>query len=111
MARFHGNIGFADSVETVPGVWEDVIIELPYFGDVLRATRDQSYGDNVNPKIGVVGNSISIVADDRALNAFHTMRYIKWAGERWLISEFEIQYPRLILRLGGRYSGPTPTAT
>jgi hypothetical protein len=107
MARFYGEIGYADSVETAPGVWEDVITEQQYFGDVLRNSRQQSVSDDVNPDI-TVGNSISIVADDRALNNFVAMRYIKWAGMRWLISEFEVQYPRLILRLGGRYNGPTP---
>ncbi len=108
MARFYGEIGYADSVETVPGVWEDVIEEYSYFGDVLRANRDQNVGDKVNPDIAVAGNSISIVCDEKALNEFHAMRYVKWAGVRWLISEYEVQFPRLILRLGGRYNGPTP---
>ncbi|QFG09123.1 hypothetical protein PBI_SPORTO_15 [Arthrobacter phage Sporto] len=110
MARFYGEIGYADSVETGPGIYEDVVEEHLYFGDVLRATRDQSLGDKVNPDIGVSGNSISIVGDEKALNEFHAMRYVKWAGTRWLISEYEVQHPRLILRLGGKYNGPTPPA-
>lgn len=110
MARFYGEIGYADSVETVPGVWEDVIKEISYFGDVLRSTRDQSVGQNINPDIAVSGNSISIVGDEKAFNEFHAMRYVKWAGTRWLISEYEVQMPRLILRLGGKYNGPTPAA-
>lgn len=110
MARFYGEIGYADSVETAPGVHEDVVEEHPYFGDVLRASRDQSQGDQINPEISVNSNSISIVGDEKAFNEFHTMRYVKWAGTRWLISSYEVQFPRLILRLGGKYNGPTPAA-
>lgn len=109
MRRFYGEIGYAESVETVPGVWDDVITERNYFGDVVRNSRQQNAGENVNPDI-TVGNSISIVADQYVFDNFNAMRYIKWMGVRWLISEFEVNRPRLILRLGGRYNGPTPAA-
>ena len=36
MAKFYGVIGYAIQVETVPGVWEDQIIERNYRGDVLQ---------------------------------------------------------------------------
>jgi hypothetical protein len=111
MARFYDAIGYAPStVETAPGVWEDVVIERKYFGDVLRNTRRLEGGDQVNNDI-TVGNSISIMADDDALGSFFNMRYVKWMGTRWIISDIEVQSPRLILRLGGVYNGPTPPAS
>jgi hypothetical protein len=110
MARFYGEIGFApETVETAPGVWEDVIKERKYYGDVLRNTRRLDGGDQVNNDISV-GNSISIVADDDAYGSFFNMRYVKWMGARWIISDIEVQSPRLVLRLGGVYNGPTPQA-
>jgi hypothetical protein len=63
-------------------------------------------GDKVNNDISV-GNSISIVADAYANTHFFAMRYIKWAGTLWTISDVEVQSPRLILQLGGVYNGPT----
>jgi hypothetical protein len=108
MAKFYGEIGYApQSVETAPGVWDDVIMERKYYGDVIRNTR-QLVGEKVNNDI-TVGNSISIMADDNAFANFMDMKYIKWAGKLWQISDIEVQAPRLILRLGGLYNGPTPT--
>lgn len=104
MAKFYGEIGYGETVETVPGVWGDVITERKYFGDVLRNTRGLQEGDKVNNDI-TVGNSISIVADAYAHEHFFAMKYIKWAGTYWIISDVEVQRPRLILRLGGMYNG------
>lgn len=104
MAKFYGEIGYGETVETVPGVWEDVITERKYFGDVLRNTRGVREGDKVNNDI-TVGNSISIVADAYAHEHFFAMKYIKWAGAYWIISDVEVQRPRLLLRLGGVYNG------
>ena len=104
MAKFYGEIGYGETVETVPGVWEDVITERKYFGDVLRNTRGAQEGDKVNNDI-TVGNSISIVADAYAHEHFFAMKYIKWAGAYWTVSDVEVQRPRLLLRLGGVYNG------
>lgn len=106
MARFYGVIGYGESVETKPGVWEDVVVEHSYYGDVLRNARGLETGDKVNFDISV-SNSISIVADAYAQEHFFAMRYIKWAGTLWTVSDVEVKSPRLILRLGGVYNGIT----
>lgn len=110
MARFYDDVGFAQvNVETAPGVWKDVVTERKYYGDVLRNTRKLDGGDKVNNDISV-GNSISIMADDDAYGSFFNIRYVKWMGTRWIVSDVEVAAPRLILRLGGVYNGPTPAA-
>ena len=105
MAKFHGSIGYGESVETVPGVWEDRNIERNYYGDVIRNTRKLTEGEQVNNDLSV-SNSISIVADAYANEHFFAIRYIKWAGTLWTVSDVEVQSPRLLLRLGGIYNGP-----
>lgn len=107
MAKFYGEIGYGESVESAPGVWKDVVVEKPHYGDVLRNARTLVEGDKVNNDLSV-GNSISIVADAYANEHFYAMKYIKWAGTRWIVSNVDVQSPRLILRLGGVYHGPTP---
>lgn len=107
MARFHGPIGYGESVEVTPGVWEDVIVERNYFGDVLRNTRKLDDGDKVNNDLSV-SNSISVVADAQALNHFVNIKYIKWMGVLWTVTDVEVKSPRLILRLGEVYNGQTP---
>jgi hypothetical protein len=108
MAKFYGEIGYGESVETSSGsgVWVDQITEFQYYGDVIRNTRRLREGENLNNDLSV-GNSISIVADAYASEHFHAIRYVKWAGANWTVSEVEVQSPRLLLRLGGVYNGPT----
>jgi len=109
MAKFYGEIGYGETVETAPGVWADNIVEYHYYGDVVRNTRSLQEGEKLNNDLSV-GNSISIVADAYANEHFFAIRYIKWAGTLWTVSDVEVQSPRLLLRLGGVYNGPTPAA-
>lgn len=108
MAKFYGKVGYAaQSVETDPGIYEDQIIERWYLGDVVRNTRRLVEGSEVNSDL-TVDNSISILADPYALDHFHALRYVEWAGVLWVISSVDVQRPRLVLRLGGVYNGPRP---
>lgn len=107
MAKFHGEIGYGETVESAPGVWEDVITEKSYYGDVIRNSRLLSEGEGVNLDLSV-GNSISIVADAYANEHFFAIRYIRWAGTLWTVARVDVQSPRLVLRLGGVYNGPRP---
>lgn len=104
MAKFHGKIGYADSVETAPGVWTDQITEREYYGDVIRESKQWTSTDKVNDSL-VLNNRVSIVADDFANANFSAMRYVIVNGVYWKISSVEIQRPRLILSLGGVYHG------
>lgn len=109
MAKFYGKIGYGESVESAPGVHTDQVVEYPYFGDVLRNTRTLREGESLNNDLSV-NNSISIVADAYANEHFFAIRYVEWAGTLWIVSEVEVQSPRLLLRLGGVYHGPRPEA-
>jgi hypothetical protein len=107
--KFYGKVGYGPtSVETAPGVWNEIMVEVEYSGDVVRNTRVLQAGESVNDDLSV-SNSISIVADQYANEHFSAIRYVMWAGTLWRISEVEVQRPRLILRLGGVYNGPTPS--
>jgi hypothetical protein len=108
MARFYDAVGYGESVETPvdSGVWVDVITEYSYFGDVIRNTRKLESGESLNDDIAVV-NSISIVADDYAIEHFSKIKYVRWAGTLWTVTNVEVRSPRLILSLGSVYNGPT----
>lgn len=105
MAKFYGAVGYGESVETAPGVWQDTIVEHKYYGDVVRNTRKSQSGEDINNDLSV-GNSISIIANAYAYERFFAIRYIEWAGTLWTVSEVEVQSPRLLFRLGGVYNGP-----
>ena len=55
MARFYGEIGYGESVETPvdSGVWQDVITEFSYYGDVIRNSRRLENGEGLNDDISV----------------------------------------------------------
>jgi hypothetical protein len=107
--RFFGVVGYGESQETLPdsGIWEDVITEVNFTGDVPRDMGNPVPGDNVNNDLRV-NNSISIVADARAVQHFHNIKYVMWQGVRWTVETVEVKPPRLLLTIGGVYNGPTP---
>lgn len=104
MAKFYGAIGFAETVETDPGVWEEQIVEKYYSGDIIRNIRKlQSSSNSVNDNINI-SNEISIVADPYAEQNMYAMRYVVFKGNKWKISDVDVNYPRLALTLGGIYN-------
>ena len=108
MARFFGEVGYGNSVETPvdSGVWVDFIVEFPYQGDVIRKSRTLEDSDKLNDNI-TVNNQISVVADEYAFEHFSNIKYVRWAGVPWTVTTVEVRSPRLILNLGSVYNGPT----
>ena len=104
MGKFYGSIGYAESVEIRPGVYEEQITERKYYGDVNRDSRRLQSANQLNDNINV-SSEISIVADPYAYNHFHSMRYVEFMGAKWKVSTVEPKPPRLILTLGGLYNG------
>lgn len=109
MAKFYDKVGYGVSVESPAGsgIWVDEITEYSYFGDVIRNTRKLDNGESLNNDI-TVNNSISIVADQYAIEHFFLIKYVRWAGVLWTVTNVEVRSPRLILSLGSVYNGPTP---
>lgn len=106
MAKFSGKVGYANTVETAPGVHSEQIIEKTYYGDIVQNSRMLRDDQKVNPHLSL-GNSISIVADAYASEHFFAIRYVEWGGVRWSVPNVDVQPPRLILRLGEVYNGLT----
>lgn len=105
MAKWHGKIGYAQTVETSPGIWEEKIITKEYYGEVIRNTRKLQSTDKVNIDINV-SNEISILSDPFANENFHSIRYITFMGTEWKVPSVDVQYPRLVLSIGDIYNGP-----
>lgn len=106
MAKFVGAIGYSVSEETAPGVWTNTVIERNYTGDVLKNTSQWRDKGNVNPD-SVVSDTISIVADGTILDNLYSMKYVKWRGQRLSIVSIQVARPRVIIEIGGLFSGIT----
>ena len=108
MNKWFGKVGYANTSEVRPGVYEEVITEREYYGDVIRNTKQIENSGEVIDNISV-SVSISIVADPFAYNNFHTMKYVDYMGSKWNVKTVDPQYPRMLLTLGGLYNGQTAT--
>lgn len=108
MAKFYGIIGYSETKEVSPGVWEEDITEREYYGDLLRNMNKFQSSEQLNDNINI-SNEVSIVADPYARDNFHLMRYICFnrSGAKWKVISVEVQFPRLILTVGGVYNEQT----
>lgn len=111
MAKFYGEIGFAQTKETSPDVWTEEIMTRQYTGDLLSSNRKlQSSADTINDGINLT-NRISVIADPYAFQNFFAIRYVTYMGSKWKVIDAEVVMPRLILSLGGLYNDQTEDRT
>lgn len=106
MAKFRGVIGLVDDVETSPDVYEQKAVERKYRGDFVRNNRRWDRSETLNDDL-TLNNEISIVADSYLYKHIYAMRYVKFEGVAWKITNITLQRPRIILSIGGIYNGPT----
>ena len=105
MAKFFGQIGFIKTVEeTGTGKWTDEVSERDCYGDVNRVVRRWEAGQKVNDDINV-NNEISILSDPYVTENLPWIKYVRWNNAVWKVTTVEVQYPRLILSIGGVYNG------
>lgn len=102
--RYAGKIGFVTTAETEPGIWEETAIERKYYGEVIQASRElEPSQDTTNFNVNVT-NRISIVGDAFANTNYYSIRYLYWRGSKWRVKSVTIQYPRLVLSIGGLWN-------
>lgn len=103
MGKFHGYIGFTEQYELRPGVWDDRIVEKECFGNTLSASFMNTSSSEVNDNLKL-DNRISIIGNTYTLENFRFMKYITYMGVKWAITKVDVQYPRLVLTIGGVYN-------
>lgn len=104
--RFYGKVGFVETQKTAPGVYtETVIAEKYYYGDILNwSPREEESNDQANDELNV-SNRISIMGNRFAYSHISAIKYIEWLGSRWRIRNATVNYPRIVLDIGGLYKG------
>lgn len=103
--KFFGLVGFwSGDVEVSPGVFRPLLTERPYFGDVNWNNRHFQGSENQNEEIRL-NNQISILSDLYSHEHFASIRYVIWNGVKWRVTNVEVNYPRIVLTIGGVYNG------
>lgn len=109
MNKFYGLIGFSIMKKTAPGVIRPSITTRPYKGDVItNSRRYESRSDSTNSNL-LVNNKISILSDDFIDKNIGQIIFVQWNSTNWCVTNAEINYPRIILTLGGVYNGDGTT--
>lgn len=103
MGKWYGAIGYTETIETSPGVWQEQITEKHYAGDISKNNRRLQSTSQLNDDIQI-SNEISIISDPYVSSNFHAIRYVTFMGAKWKVANIDVQYPRLILSLGGVYN-------
>lgn len=105
MMRWYGKVGYSETVETKPGVYENQDTVCEYYGDVKRnSTRWITNSDSINDDL-TVSTQISIVADPFAFEKFYSIKWIEYMGVKWKVTNADPQPPRILISLGGVYNG------
>jgi len=107
MNKWVGVIGFAVNEETAPGVWEDTITEKKLTGDIIDVRVRRSDSQDINTNVNVSAK-ISVVINPYLRDHLDKLRYLSYFGSYWKISDISVEFPRLVISLGGVYNGPRP---
>lgn len=101
--KFFGKVGFwFDDKETSPGVFQPVVVERSYRGDISKNNRRWDNNSYQNEGLNVM-QTISIVSDLFAQQNFTSIRYVVWSGSKLKVTSVSLDYPRITMEIGGPY--------
>lgn len=104
MAKFKGVICYGIDEERIKGVWSIKEVSRTYYGDWIRDVSKTVPSSGLNDNV-VLSGALSILSDEYALNNYGRILYIEYRGSKWKVTSVEDKSPRLILTIGGVYSG------
>lgn len=104
MAKFYGNVGFAESKEDSKGNWVETITERKLYGDIKRNSYRYTQADKVIPDIVLV-NTVELMADSYAVEHFSAIRYVEYKGTKWRAQSVLYDRPRITITLGEVWHG------
>lgn len=104
MNRWYGKVGYVETAEVRPGVWQEQEAVHEYYGEFIKKSSKFKVSSDANDDRDI-SVELSIVADPYLDQHFSSIRYVEFNGVKWKVNTVEPQRPRLILSLGGVYNG------
>ena len=101
--KWFGQVGFRITERVKPGVCEDRIVERDYYGDLLKNYKKDKSDSTINDEF-TINNQIRILSDPFLSENFHQMRYITFMGNKYKIASVEVNFPGMLIDLGGLYN-------
>ena len=103
MSRWYGKIGFETQEETSPGIWNEIIVEKNYYGDIRNRSRRWQGNQDLIDDVTIT-NEITITTDPYIIENLTGIKYVEIMGIKWKITNITLNAPRLTLSLGGIYN-------
>ena len=94
-----GKIGYARTEETSPGVYQEIITEKQYYGDLVRSTAQIIDSSTINSSVKL-NNNISVLCNNYMTENLGCIRYLTFKK----VSSIEIKDNRMIFTLGDLYN-------
>jgi hypothetical protein len=101
------SLGLAEARQVRPGVWEDEITEVPKLADIQQRTETFNVEGNIIPEYKTT-TTVSVLSQGVIKPDYTNLRYVLYAGERWIVTSINHAPPRLTLFIGEVYRGPVP---
>ena len=98
-----GKIGYARTEETSAGVYQEIIVDKQYYGDVVRNATQILDSNTINSSIKL-NNSISVLCNNYMSDNLGCVRYMTFKKSKWKVSSMEIKDNRIIFTLGDLYN-------
>lgn len=98
--KWFGEIGYFVESENEGGVVTNSYQKQEYYGDIIKNYKTNTSENAVNENFEI-NNRISVVADPYLISHFHKIAWISFMDAKFKVRSVELQYPRLIVDLGG----------
>lgn len=103
MGKYYGQVGFATQEEAEPGIYEEVITERPYSGEMLDNRWRTGANANVNGEL-ILNCDFSLLCDPYIVKNHAFIAYITYMDIKWAVTGAVLNYPRIVLTVGGVYN-------
>lgn len=103
--KWFGMVGFNTTrpLEEDSDIMIHDVVERPYYGEETRLQSQWKTSGHKNDDKDI-NTEISIVSDPFACDHFTDIIYVEFMGVKWDVTSVSVQYPRLILSVGGIYN-------
>lgn len=100
---YYGRIGYVSTSQDPdhPTTWNESVSWRYYPGELSALShRWMNSAEDSNSNINIT-NKLSIIADPYMCQNASAIRYVELMGSAWYVDSIQIEYPRIILSVGG----------
>ena len=106
MTRFVGNIAYVIERDIGGGDFQPDLVTHQVTGEFINQSSSWTDSQSRNGELSL-RHRISVIWDSKFPLQYYNLKYIEIDGFKWEVAGVEVKRPRLLLTLGGPWSGNT----